>query len=115
MSLNDKAILPDDQALDPSFPLRPSPPMLENGNGEWLPAAPLAAADAAPPPQLSTYFHALRRHWVLATGLGLLIAIIAGPAIWFGYGAHYTADAYLKCAMTKDKIFNGGYVRSPRR
>ncbi|MCC6126730.1 MAG: polysaccharide biosynthesis tyrosine autokinase [Pirellulales bacterium] len=99
MSLNNKAMLPDEHALDPAYALQPSAAILENGNGQWLPGPLSAAADAASGPQLATYFHALRRHWVLATGLGLLLAFIAGPAVWFGVGARYTADAYLRCAF----------------
>jgi polysaccharide biosynthesis transport protein len=112
MSLNNKAILPDDSALDPSFALRPSAPMPENGNGEWTSSAPPAAAETAPGAQLATYFHALRRHWVLATALGLLLAPIAGLSVWLGMGARYTADAYLKCAYRDDEVLrraNAGF------
>jgi polysaccharide biosynthesis transport protein len=113
MSLNDKAILPDDHALDSSYALRPSTAVLDASNGEWASSAPMTMAETASGPQLSIYFHALRRHWVLATGLGLLIMPIIGAAVWFGMGASYTASAYLKCLLKPDDILKAPYAPPP--
>lgn len=106
MAPNDKAILTDEQALDATFAGRPGTSLVESGNGEWMPAAPLAANEAAANLQLSTYFHALRRHWLLATVLGLVLATIAGGGVWLSIGSRYTAEAYLRCSICEPSIYN---------
>jgi len=50
------------------------------------------------------YWHALRRHWLLITGIGLLCVAIVGPAVWFGVGSRYTAYAHLRVAMEEDTV-----------
>jgi len=54
------------------------------------------------------FFHALRRHWVLAAGLGVLCAAAAGLSVYFGIGERYTASAYFQVAMQQAQILPGG-------
>ena len=52
-----------------------------------------------PPPQnMSKYLHALRRHWLMATGIGLLCAAVLGPAVWLSFSKAYTASSYFRVA-----------------
>src|SRR3989304_3163279 len=57
---------------------------------------------------LSTYLHAVRRHWVLALGLGLLLAAVLGPLVWYGMGALYTANAYLRVSYQEKALVYSG-------
>ncbi len=78
---------------------------LPHGNGEWggLSAKEPAAGPAAS--DLSTYFHAMRRHWLLALGIGVLCAAIAGPAVFFAIGTRYTAYSVIRLQMQENPIF----------
>jgi capsular exopolysaccharide synthesis family protein len=64
----------------------------------------------APPPGLSsgpdvfTLLKALRRRWLLALGLGSLVAAAAGVAAWFLLAGKYTAFALLHIASTQPRI-----------
>jgi hypothetical protein len=69
MSVNEKTLLPEDQSLEPSYALRPHTSLIESGNGEWTPSVPAGAVETADAPQLSSYLHALRRHWLIAVAL----------------------------------------------
>jgi capsular exopolysaccharide synthesis family protein len=107
MANDDHLPLPND-SLEP----RPSPSyatnMVERGNGE-SDGISVSAASAGPAmPDLTTYAHALRRHWFLALGIGLFCAALAGPAVWFGVGAKYTANSLLRVAMQQNLILTPG-------
>jgi len=51
-----------------------------------------------------TYLNALRRHWLAATGFGLLCAAIAGAAVWFLQPPVYTAAALLRVAASEQQL-----------
>ncbi len=78
--------------------------MAEQRNGDWATAAALTQPAAANGPNIMVYVHAIRRHWLMATGIGLLCAAIAGPAVWISIGSKYTATALLKVAMVEKQI-----------
>jgi capsular exopolysaccharide synthesis family protein len=113
MSPNEKAILPDDRVLDSSYALRPSASLVETGNGDWPSVALPAANDAASAPQIAPYFHAIRRHWMLAAFLGTLVGAAIGVGVYWLYGSRYTADAYLKCSLNQDIVLKGANARTP--
>ncbi len=48
--------------------------------------------------------HGLRRHWLLAIGLGVLCAAAAGVGAWFAIGDEYTASAIFRVAMQEISI-----------
>jgi capsular exopolysaccharide synthesis family protein len=104
MSLNEKTLLTDDPAQTTGYALRPSTPMAENGLGEWTTNVPLSPAESASGPNLGAYLHALRRHWLLASALGILLACGAAAGIWLGVSPRFVADAYLKCDFQQDAI-----------
>ena len=58
----------------------------------------------AAPLDLMVFAHALRRHWVMAVGIGVLVAALIGPAVWWGYGERYTASAFLTVAIQEKPI-----------
>jgi polysaccharide biosynthesis transport protein len=61
---------------------------------------------------VSNFLHAFRRHWLPALGLGLLVAALAGPTIWYGLGAKYAASVFLRVAyQEKSLVFSapGGF------
>ena len=60
--------------------------VIEHHPAEWNGAA---LTEPAEPPamDLMAYVHGLRRHWLMALGIGLLCAAAVGPAVWFAVGA----------------------------
>ena len=77
--------------------------VIEHHPAEWNGAA---LTEPAEPPamDLMAYVHGLRRHWLMALGIGLLCAAAVGPAVWFGVGARYTASSFLRVAMQDKPI-----------
>jgi polysaccharide biosynthesis transport protein len=55
-------------------------------------------------PEISTYFHAFRRNWLLAVALGVCFGTAAGLAVWFGMGNRYTAEAYIQLHYQKENM-----------
>lgn len=53
---------------------------------------------------LSDYWHALRRRWWLALGVGLLCAGIAAPAAWVAQTPRYTASALLRVSPKEKSL-----------
>ena len=72
--------------------------------GQWSSGPPLSVAVGPSTPSIMTFAHALRRHWVMAVGLGLLGSLITGPVVWFGYGERFTATSCLRVAMLQSAI-----------
>ena len=77
---------------------------VERRNGDWSNASALMQPAAPTAPDLMVYVHAIRRYWLMSAGIGLLCAAVAGPAVWFGVGAKYTAQALLSVAMQEKPI-----------
>ncbi|MFV2068739.1 MAG: polysaccharide biosynthesis tyrosine autokinase [Pirellulales bacterium] len=48
--------------------------------------------------------HSLRRHWILATGMGLLAGVFFGGLVWFLVPSQSTAVALLKVSSVQPKI-----------
>jgi polysaccharide biosynthesis transport protein len=74
-----------------------------HGNGEWdggMAAAPAAKSG----PDVTIYVHALRRHWLLSLGIGLLCAVILGPAVYLAIGDRYTAFSHLLISMQESVL-----------
>ncbi len=92
--------LPNDQSDPRSMALLPAG--AGEHNGEWSGVALGQPAKTGPDP--TVYLHALRRHWLMVFGIGLLIAAIVGPAVWFGMGEQYTATGYLRVAMMETPL-----------
>jgi polysaccharide biosynthesis transport protein len=88
----------NDNTSSPSESLLPVV-AVKHGNGEWdgVPAPALASKPAMA--DFTIYIHALRRHWLLALGIGLLLAGILGPAVWIVQGTKYTAYSVLQISM----------------
>ena len=70
--------------------------------------SPAGSVGRAGGPDLTIYLHALRRHWLLSLGIGLLCAAIIGPAVWSRHGHQYTA------AVDSSRDDAGGRVASQR-
>ncbi len=97
MSTDQKFPLSSDVSTDHSIsarssngPSESSDPM-GNGAAAWLDSFQTPSMNLAP------FWHAFRRHWLLAMALGLLCAAIAGPVVWFfAWPAEYKATAYIR-------------------
>ncbi len=48
------------------------------------------------PPSLESLWHAVRRHWALAVGLGVLAGVLGGAIAWCVAPAQYTAQTLLE-------------------
>lgn len=72
--------------------------LAEPQESAWAAATPWTEPALPTSMNLSLYLHGLRRHWVLATAVGLLCAVVAGSATWLLYGPQYTYTAGLQVA-----------------
>jgi len=108
MSTNQNTPLPDAAPGMPAVPARRSA-LLGPLEGAWPGVADLEGQPEArgPVASPSAYLHGLRRHWVLATSLGVLCAILAGVGVWFGWGPQYTAAAYFQIATEEPEVVPG--------
>ena len=81
-----------------------SPVLVDGQNGEWIGGP--AFEDSATPTGggMAAYLHALRRRWLIALGMGLLLALSAGAAVWFTHSPTYTAASLLRVASTQQPI-----------
>ncbi|MBN1394771.1 MAG: P-loop NTPase [Pirellulales bacterium] len=98
---DDISRLPSDQSDPRSMALLP------NGGDERTNAGFNGAMSGEPlkkGPDPVVYLHALRRRWLMIFGIGVLIAAIAGPAVWLGMGKQYTATGFLHVAMTETPV-----------
>jgi polysaccharide biosynthesis transport protein len=73
----------------------------EHGNGDWNG---MAAPLPAPAMDIKIYLHALRRHWLMALGIGLACAAIVGPTVWWFIGDRYTATSTLRIFMQEKPL-----------
>jgi capsular exopolysaccharide synthesis family protein len=103
MMTNDDMPLANDPSGTQPAGLLPTT-VTEQQNGEWGSAAMVAQPAESTAPDLMVYLHAFRRHWLMALGIGLLCAAILGPGVWFGAGAKYTADSFLRVSMQEPQV-----------
>ena len=97
MSNNDYSPLSDPNVRPLTMSVPQTVPA-EQANGNWLGPASFVPMSQQASHDFTVYAHALRRHWVVAVGLGVLLAALIGPAVWLTYGARYTANSYLRVA-----------------
>jgi capsular exopolysaccharide synthesis family protein len=124
--------------MSSSQPALPEPrkPAAQEGQGESLPA-PVPAAhrshvvvpvemhpdkerDGLPPGLTEpatpmTLFQALRRRWLQAIPLGLVLAVLAGGADWFLRPDKYTAYTVLQISSTEKKVLQDSRQDLPDR
>jgi len=109
MSLDNRTMLSEDQSTIQALALTQASTLSQPaGSLARFPqegSMPYAVANMA------TYWHAFRRHWLLALGLGLLLVAIIGPSAWFGMGAWYTASAYLRVAYQEKTLVASDSIR----
>jgi len=105
MSTNQNTPLPDDASGMPAVPARRSA-LMGPLEGAWAGVADLEGQPETrgPATSPSAYLHGLRRHWVLATSLGVLCAVLLGVTTYMVYGARYTAAAHFQIATEEPEI-----------
>ena len=79
---------------------------LPHSNGEWNGVVVKEPSAELAKPDLAIYLHAIRRHWLMALGIGLLCAAIAGPAVYIGMGEQYTAYSLLRVSMQENSLIS---------
>jgi polysaccharide biosynthesis transport protein len=94
-TLNDSIGVPSDATL----PVAAG----QHGNGEWD-GAPAPAAARPAMSDIFVYVHALRRHWLLSLGLGLLCAAILGPVAYFAVDDKFTSTSFLRIGMQESFV-----------
>ncbi len=57
---------------------------------------PVSPPGLSAPPSLESLWHAVRRHWTLAVGLGVLAGMLGGAIAWCVAPAQYTAQTLLE-------------------
>ena len=103
MSTTNDTSLPADSSSIRAMALRESE-VLDRQELSWASAAALVQSASAPLSSFTAYFHGLRRHWALATVLGLFLAAAAMVGVWYGYGAQFESIAYLRVSSQEPKI-----------
>ncbi|NLE38772.1 MAG: AAA family ATPase [Pirellulaceae bacterium] len=71
---------------------------------DWGTVPGYATGGGAAPTDPATYLHAIRRHWLLAIVLGVMLAGLATAATWVLIPKKYTATAIIEVARDKDVI-----------
>jgi capsular exopolysaccharide synthesis family protein len=63
----------------------------------------------------NTFLHALRRRWLLATGLGLVAAALAAIGLWFAFPESSSATALFRVASQEESlVFDDGRRQTPQ-
>ena len=71
------------------------------------PADDALAAGAGSAPDMMSLLKSLKRHWLLATALGLLAAAAASTAVWYFTPVKYVGEVVLRLNLTK--VINSGF------
>jgi succinoglycan biosynthesis transport protein ExoP len=94
-----------------SEPNHPGDALMVQSNG--APTTPLAITGASLPSthgvlrggmDANTFLHALRRRWILAVGMGLVIGAAAAVGLWFGFPESSSATALFEVRQEEDSI-----------
>ncbi len=95
MSTSPSDPLSNDASLVPA--VAGQPPLVAGapGNLGWA-TGPAPAGELPGAMSLATYFHAFRRHWIVATALGLLCGGLLGTLVYLARPPQYAAVAYIK-------------------
>ncbi len=100
-------------------PHQPGDALMVQSNG--APTTPLAITGTPLPAAQSvlrggmdanTFLHALRRRWVLAVGMGLVIAAAAAITLWFVFPESSSATALFEVRQEQDSIVRDAVQRS---
>jgi polysaccharide biosynthesis transport protein len=95
-TLNDNS----DSAADALLPVSVGP----HSNGEWEGAVVPAPLSGPSGPDVMVFAHALRRHWLLSLGIGLLCAAILSPLVYIAIGEKYTSFSRLIISMQETPL-----------
>ncbi|MBN2474012.1 MAG: AAA family ATPase [Pirellulales bacterium] len=104
MTTNDNTSMPDHPSGHQAMTVHHtgSPASYDAG---WTDGGALAPLSQPASQNATVYLHALRRHWVLATSVGLVCVALIGPAMWFWlWPAEYKASAYLQISARPTHI-----------
>jgi capsular exopolysaccharide synthesis family protein len=96
MSINESNLVPADLNGPNTLPA-------QRINGGESPMAVWGGAVAAEP-SATIYLHSFRRHWFIASLLGLVLAGVAGAVTWLAYGSRYEATAFIRVATSQEQI-----------
>jgi polysaccharide biosynthesis transport protein len=93
MSLPEPSLIPGNASLPQEYP---ASRIGSNERGAWE-YAPSSGSYLEPGSQgfnLTSFLQSLRRQWLLATGIGIVVMVAAGVVTWLAIGPLYTAQAY---------------------
>src|SRR3954471_24592254 len=119
MHRDDPSQTPEPHHALVSEPHHPGDALMVQSNG--APTTPLAITGTPLPAGQSvlrggmdanTFLHAIRRRWVLAMGIGLVVAAVAAVGLWFGFPESSSATALFEVRQEKDSIVHDAVQRS---
>src|SRR5215204_2092229 len=102
-------------------PHHPGDALIVQSNG--APTTPLAILGAPLPAtpnvlrggmDANTFLHALRRRWILAVGMGLVVGVAAAIALWLVFPESSSATALFEVRQEQDSIVRDSTQRSPQ-
>ena len=111
MHRDDTSHTPEPHHALVSEPHHPGDALMVQSNG--APTTPLAITGASLPSahgvlrggmDANTFLHALRRRWILAVGMGLVVASAAAIGLWFGFPESSSATALFEVRQEQDSI-----------
>ena len=73
-------------------------------DGEWTTVAVTPRGAGPHHADASVYLHALRRHWLLGTLLGVICGAVIGVSVWFLLPKNYTAESLIQVKMREDTV-----------
>jgi len=102
-------------------PQHPGDALMVQSNGAPQQQQPLAITGSPLPSTQSvlrgsmdanTFLHALRRRWLLALGMGLVVGAILGIALWILFPESSSATAYFEVRMKQESIVHDAIQQS---
>ena len=103
MTKNEDTSLPGDPSNSNAMTVHP-PEIVEPYGPMQLHGAPWAEASPSTMATIMPFLQALRRRWILASGLGLAFAVLTGLAVWFAQPPKFTADALVRISANQKKL-----------
>ena len=86
------------------MPQGTAPAAWDAADADWLNGSPLRHPPPVPGTSLKAYWYAFQRHWLLATALGLVSALVAALLVLLAPTPKYTAVSLLRIAPNEEAL-----------
>jgi polysaccharide biosynthesis transport protein len=103
MSLSEPTLIAGNSSLPQEYA---APRISPSERGAWDYASSLGNVPGSAPQGFNfiSFLQSLRRQWLLASGIGVVVTAVAGIGTWFTIGPLYTAKAVFQISQAEQKI-----------